>query len=97
MTRTKLLIAEGVLCSPVANEAVLLELASGRYFGLNEVGARVWALIQDGTDLDTVAARLVEEFEVDADTVRRDLERLVGELVDAGLVRVEHDTPLDGG
>ncbi len=89
MTTKIVKIPHGVLCSPVANEAVLLELESGRYFGLNEVGARVWALLQQEPDLGSVEARLIDEYEVDPETLRRDLQRLVDELVQAGLLQVE--------
>jgi len=89
-------IANGVLASPVANEAVLLSIETGHYFGLNEVGARVWALLAQGLDLEAVAARLLEEYDVAETVVRSDLERLVDDLVRAGLVVEEEGGPDDG-
>jgi hypothetical protein len=38
----------GVLSRPVGSDAVLLDLNSHDYFGLNEVGARIWAALADG-------------------------------------------------
>jgi hypothetical protein len=89
MSATRVRIAEGVLSSPVAREAVLLELESGRYFGLNEVGAKVWRLLSEGAELEAVVAAVATEYEVDEAMVRRDLDRLLDQLVEAGLVRLE--------
>jgi hypothetical protein len=74
----------------VNGEAVLLHLVSERYYVLDEPSTRMWrVLLESPTFADAVRA-LGAEFEVAADVLRRDLERFVGELVEAALVTV-HD------
>lgn len=70
-------------------EAVILNLGSGLYFGLNEVGTRVWQLLDAHPDLRRVFEILLVEFDVTDDRLRDDLLALVEQLRDKGLVHVE--------
>lgn len=70
-------------------EAVLLDLKSGTYFGLNEVGARVWQLILEHGRLSQVLDVLVQEFEAEPEVVERDLLALAGQLVARQLAAVK--------
>lgn len=81
-------LSENVLMQEVGGEAVLLDLTGERYFGLNKVGTRIWELLGTQSDLVQLHARLCEEFEAEPVQVEQDLLRLVGELSDAGLVKV---------
>lgn len=71
----------------VDGELVLLNLDSGEYFGLNRTGTRIWELLGETTDLDEVHRALLGQFAVDPEVLRRDLEELIAELEQAGLVR----------
>jgi hypothetical protein len=61
-------------------EAVLLDLSSGTYFGLNEVGTRVWQLLADGRDESQIVATLAAEYDADAAVIAGDVARLLGDL-----------------
>lgn len=69
-------------------EAVVLNLDSGRYHGLDPVGSRVWALVQEAIRFDALRTRLLAEYEVDEPTLDGDLRRLLAEMAEAGLVEV---------
>lgn len=77
-----------VMVQDVGGEAVLLDLASEQYFGLDPVGARIWTLIGEAAHLGSVHARLCEEFAAEPGRLEQDLLALVGELAGAGLVTV---------
>jgi len=79
-------VASDVVSETLDGEAVLLDLRNGVYFSLNRVGTRVWQLIQEVGEMDLVRERLLEEFEVTPAEVDRDLQRLLTELVQRGLV-----------
>lgn len=85
-----------VLSRSLDGEAVILNLASGTYFGLNEVGTRIWELIVAGTTYGALRAALLDEFEVPAETLARDLAELIDSLRSRGLVVLE-DGPAAGG
>ena len=61
-------------------EAVLLDLSSGTYFGLNEVGTRVWQLLAYGRDEGQIVAALAAEYDADAAVIAGDVARLLGDL-----------------
>jgi hypothetical protein len=75
-----------VVSQVVAGETVLMDLASEHYYGLDAVGTRVWQLLAQGLDLDTLSRLLLEEYAVDEAQLKHDLIALVGELADLGLV-----------
>jgi len=82
-------IAPDVLHQELGGETVLLNLANESYFGLDEVGTRVWQVLGETRSASDVVARLVEEYEVSTDQLRLDVERLISELVEAGLVLID--------
>lgn len=70
----------------VADETILLHLDQGSYYALNEVGAELWSGLEEGRTLGEILARLLDRYEVDEETLREDLERVVGELLERDLV-----------
>ena len=79
-----------VLSREIDGETVLFDLRSGMCLGLNEVGTFVWRLIgarQTVSAPGEIADAVASEFEVDRETARRDLDRLLAELSSNGLVR----------
>lgn len=79
----------GVLHRRLEDEAVLLDPKSGTYYALNEVGSRVWDLAADHPTLGEVVRVLLAEYEVEAATLRGDLDALLDQLVEEGLLDVE--------
>jgi hypothetical protein len=81
--------SDDVLFQEVGGEAVLLDLASEQYFGLDPVGTRIWQLIGDGTGLQSIHDCMLAEFDAAPDQLRHDLLALASQLRDAGLIKVE--------
>lgn len=77
---------ERVLAQTLAGEAVLLDLKSERYFGLDRTGTRIWQLIGELGDVQQIFAALVAEFDAPPQAVADDLRALLGRLVAEGLV-----------
>jgi hypothetical protein len=80
--------APQVLCRDLGDEAVLLDLATETYFGLNATGTRLWRLLTGGATIRDALATLASEFDVDTETVDRDMTELLDELVERGLLRI---------
>ena len=72
-------------------EAVLLDLESGEYFGLNDVGTRFWELVSTGSTYGQARDKLLAEFDVDRATLEADLDQLVGSLLHRKLVTLTND------
>lgn len=81
-------ISRHVMFQEVSGETVLLDLESEQYFGLDEVGTRVWTLISEGTTAAGVVERLLKEYEVDRPQLEIDVNDLLQELAAAGLIRL---------
>ena len=78
-----------VMARLVGDETVILDLASGTYYGLDPVGARIWQLIAEGKALAGVCETVLEEFDVSRETLERDVLQLTQELSAKGLVKIE--------
>ena len=82
----KITIPAPVMARQVGDETVILDLASGTYFGLDPIGARIWQLIGEGKALGEICEVLLTEYEVSRVQLQGDLERLLQELGSKGLI-----------
>lgn len=76
----------GVVFCNLNDEAVLLDLASGVYFGLNQVGASIWRLLETPRKLDQIGTELQREYEIDAETCGSAVRQFVTQLASKGLI-----------
>jgi sorbitol-specific phosphotransferase system component IIA len=86
-------LTPNVLAQEVSGETVLLDLSGEKYFGLNEVGTRVWQLLQESGDLNWIFSTLLEEYEIEPATLERDLTQLITDMEEAHIVTVARATP----
>lgn len=82
-------LSPDALFQELGGEAVILDLASSTYFGLDAVGTRLWQLLQQDGSAERACAQLLQEFAVDAARLERDIAELLGQLAQAGLVQLE--------
>src|ERR1700694_3887107 len=81
-------IAPDVLFRLVGEEAVLLNLTTELYLGLDLVGARMWTVLNDAPSIQAAYDALLEEYEVEPDRLRQDIDELLGQLLEQGLIEV---------
>ena len=77
-----------IIFKDLDGEAVILNLQSGLYFGLDHVGTRIWRLCEELGSLRAVWEAMQREFEASGDALQADLLEFVGELTAHGLVAV---------
>lgn len=70
----------------IGDETIILSLPDSRYFSVTGIGTRVVELLAAETSIAELVAAITAEYEVDADTARRDVEAFVGRLHDARLL-----------
>jgi len=80
MTSTKVAVPDRVLFRDLGGEAVLLELESGLYYGLNESGTRMWALLVEHGQVEMTFRALLAEYEVPPDRLEQELLHFVETL-----------------
>lgn len=81
-----LLIPSHVQTQEVSGETVLLDLKGEVSFGLDEIGTRVWQLLRESGNPQTIFDTILTEYEVTAEQLEADLDTLFEKLLQAGLV-----------
>jgi hypothetical protein len=84
-------ISSEVLTQEVGGETVILDLKSETYFGLDEVGTRIWQLLVEQEDMQTITATMLNEYDVEEDQVEKDIQNLLTQPDKAGLVHLNSD------
>ena len=82
--------APGQVSADLGGEMAILDSKSGIYYGLDQVGARVWSLIQENKNLMEIRDCLLEEYEVGSEQLEQDICALIVQLQAKGLI--EKDT-----
>jgi hypothetical protein len=75
-----------VIAKRLDQATVLVDVPTSRIFELNETGTRVWELLGDGLDADSIMRRLVDEFDIDHLRAAADLKDLLARLRAEGLI-----------
>lgn len=80
--------AGDLLAGDFDRELVILNLRDGVYYGLEDVGARVWNLLQKPLTVAAIRDALVSEYDVEPGRCARDVQALLGDLIARGLVEI---------
>jgi hypothetical protein len=75
----------------LGGEVAILNLQSGLYYGLDEVGAWIWSFIQEPKVLDDVREAILKEYDVDAERCEQDLLALLENMASKGLIEAHHE------
>jgi hypothetical protein len=88
---TTFVASSHVAAADLGGEAVILDAEAGRYFGLNEVAARILQLVSTPKSLADIESQLLEEYDVEPERLKTDLQVFVKELADRDLIEVNGD------
>ena len=84
-------VPSDTLVNILGGESVLLSLKSQHYYGLDEVGTRMWNVVTTSPSVEAAYETLLDEYEVEPATLRQDLHDLLGKLAEQGLVEVHSE------
>jgi coenzyme PQQ synthesis protein D (PqqD) len=87
MVAPQLVVNESVVFAELDDEAVLLNIETGVYFGLDEVGTEIWNLLTTGAAKAAIVEALLAKYEVDAGELAADVSDFIATLETNGLVR----------
>ena len=71
-----------------ANLCPLLNLNTESYLGLDEVGTRMWMLLTTEASVQGAYEALLEEYDVTPEALRKDLDALLAQMIEHGLVEL---------
>lgn len=88
---TTVVASDTPLGADVGDEQVLLEVDSGRYYGVNDVGSFVWEFVQEPRTVREVSEKVSSTFDVEVDRCEPDVRGFLRDLHDAGLIDRPND------
>jgi hypothetical protein len=87
--RIRFLVPDSVISRPVDGITVVVDVATGRSFTLDEVGTRVWELLTTMPSAQAAYETRMQEFDADPSQMRDDVERLIDALTTNELLRIQ--------
>jgi hypothetical protein len=78
-----------VLFQKLNDGSVLLDLVSEQYIGLNPIATRIWQLLGECGDTEHTIVQMLQEYEVDEETLRGDMAEFIEQLQAEGLAKSE--------
>lgn len=72
---------------------VLLDVDQGRFYGLNPTGTTVWQLLAQGRSVEQITGDLAARFDAPPDRIRVDVDIIVTQLRDRGLLHTGTSLP----
>lgn len=85
---TKVVAVDETLSTTLDGESVVLHTGSGQYYGFNMVGTEIWESLSEPRHVDDVIDHVAGEYDISRERCRDDVESLLVELMDKGLVEV---------
>lgn len=72
----------------LSGDSAILDLRTGIYYGLDPVGARIWELIQQPTEVSSIVSQLLDEYDVNPEECQQDVIALLSQLLERALIEV---------
>ena len=85
---SSIVAAKDQVSCDLGGETVILNLRDSIYYGLTEVGFRVWNLIQEPQTVGDICRILLKQYEVDPVRCKNDLLALLQEMKTRGLIEI---------
>jgi len=89
LDQSRIAVSPGQVSCDLAGEVAILNLKDSVYYGLDSVGASVWSLIQQPKTFAEIRDALLGIYEVDSAQLESDLQVLLGELSERGLIEIQ--------
>ena len=90
MTDTTILSRrEGLMTADMNGSAVMMDIMTGKYYNLGEVGGRIWELLEEPMTVTALVEKLTAEYDVTAEACRSDIEPFLNKLLSQNLLVAE--------
>lgn len=78
-----------VFAGEIDNETVMMHIQTGKYYGLDDIGSRIWKMAEEKIRVKEIIVKLMEEFDVDEQQCEKDVIELLNDMKANDLIRVE--------
>lgn len=79
----------GMMTADMAGATVMLDMDTGKYYNLGDVGGAIWEMMDAPLTMDELVEKLTAAYDVAPEQCKRDTQAFVDSLVERGLVLVQ--------
>lgn len=72
----------------IDGEAIIINLVTGVYYSMQGIGGDIWSMVDARRTVDSMVEEVVAHYDVAPDDARRDLDAVLGQLMDEGLIQL---------
>lgn len=83
--------SKNLLSSKIEDEAVILGIKSGNYFGFNQVGTEIWEYLENPITVDALVNVFISRYSGDTESIRADILDFLSSLLEKNLVEVVNE------
>ena len=87
-TETVVAQVEELVSSDLDGETVMMSVQNGKYYGMDKIGSRIWALIEEPRSVSNVCDTILGEFDVSRERCEQDVLAFLNKLAEDNLVKV---------
>jgi len=78
-----------IITNEIDDEILMMSIEDGKYYGLNPVGSEIWKLIEEPKTLEEVIPALMEIFEIDEDSCRKESLEFIESMIKNNIILAE--------
>lgn len=90
--QSKIKQCNSIYTSSIDNEAVMLNIDLGKYFGMNSIATDIWNKLKNTITIETLINELSSEYAVSPDQCQTDILPFLEKLIDNGLIEIENSS-----
>jgi hypothetical protein len=79
-----------LMASGVGEETMMMDIDKGMYYALNSVSSRIWSLLEQPLSMQAVCDKLLDEYDVEPEVCKQEVEQFLGQLLERNIVTVVH-------
>ena len=88
---TRIARTQNVMTAPIDQEVVIFNLAKNSYVNLDEIGRRIWDLLDTPQRVDELCQQLSEEFDAAPEQITADVLPFLDELQAENLIHAANE------
>lgn len=88
-SETRVRQSQNMLQSSVDGEVVAMSIDRGMCYGLNGMGSQIWRMLESWTTAEAIGSALTREYDVDSEVCRSEVQRLLDELAQEGMIEIQ--------
>ncbi len=88
---------ERIVGSTIDGEVVVMNIQDGQYYGMDDIGSRIWNLLETPRTIDALIGELLAEFDIERQTCEKDILPFLERLLVAGLICIRRERQISAG